>query len=343
VKCVVIQTAFLGDVILTVPLLQKLAASPSVEELAVVAGPVGVEFLATQGVADRLIDYDKRGKDAGPRGLAGAVRRIRAVGADVAIVAHRSFRSALLPFLASVPSRVGFDESGGRCLLTRRVRYRGLPHEIDRIAALAGPAGLGPVEAPLPLRLSVPGPGEAEVARSLDDTGGGRGLLVVAPGSRWATKRWPPERFAEAAARLAGEAGLRVVVTGGPDDRVAADAVARGVGEDAADLAGGLSLGGLLALVARASLVLSNDSAAAHVAAGLGTPVVAIFGPTVPGQGFAPRGEAVRIVGADLPCRPCGRHGGEHCRLGTHACMEEVTADAVVDAGRSLLAGEVRS
>jgi heptosyltransferase-2 len=83
-------------------------------------------------------------------------------------------------------------------------------------------------------------------------------------------------------------------------------------------------------------VVLSNDSAAAHAAAGVGTPVVAVFGPTVTDQGFAPYSEAAAVVGVDLDCRPCGRHGHDACPLGHHACMERVTVDAVVAEARRL-------
>jgi len=103
------------------------------------------------------------------------------------------------------------------------------------------------------------------------------------------------------------------------------------------DAVGRADVGEWLGLTARAGLVLSNDSAAAHAAAGVGTPVVAVFGPTVTGLGFAPYSEAAAVVGVELDCRPCGRHGHDACPLGHHACMERVTVDAVVAEARRLL------
>ncbi len=142
VRCVVIQTAFLGDTILTLPLLDLLRDSANVTWLGVLAAPEGAELLRLQGAADAVMEWDKRGEAAGSRGPHAPSVRSAAARADAALVPHRSFRSALLPALAGVPERVGFDESGGRLLLTSSVRYGGRDHEIERVAALAACVGV---------------------------------------------------------------------------------------------------------------------------------------------------------------------------------------------------------
>jgi heptosyltransferase-2 len=192
----------------------------------------------------------------------------------------------------------------------------------------------------VPFELRVPEGSDETLAGALSELGvpEGRPRLVVAPGSRWATKRWLPARFAAAARRLADELSADVFVVGAEDDVDEGALVARDAGDDSYDLTGAVPIGQLLALVAGSALVLSNDSAVAHIAAGLGVPVVTVFGPTVPAQGFAPYTDRARVVEAGLDCRPCGRHGSDSCPLGTLECMELVSVDDVVTAARELLA-----
>ena len=341
-RCVVIQTAFLGDAVLTLPLLDLVRRSGRAEWLGVLAAPDGARFLRLQDVADDVISWDKRGGEGGPIGTLAVVRRLREAGADVALVPHRSFRSALLPALAGVPSRVGFDESGGRAFLTRRAPYRARQHEIERIASLAEAVGVPVPDGGVPFSVRVR-PDDTERAERFLEAEGvapGRPVVLVAHGSRWRTKRWPPERFAEAAATLASDLGGVVAIAGAPSDRSSAAAVAGRLASAPVDAVGRLDMGGWLALVRRASILLSNDSATAHVAAGVGTPVVAVFGPTVPGMGYAPYSVRARVVGTDLGCRPCGRHGHDACPLGHFGCMLGVSVDAVVAAARELLTGQ---
>lgn len=329
-RCLTVQTAFLGDIILTVPLLSLLRGAAGVEASAVVTTPVGAELLEDQAVVDDVIVYDKRGCDRGLGGLlraGGAARRWRP---DCVLLPHRSVRSAILARLSGAPRLVGFDESGGRWLLTDVVPYHRRPHEVERIAELGVAIGLPAPASPVPFRLRVPPAAADSVERRLREQGtpGGRAVLV-APGSRWPTKRWPAERFARAAGTLAERLGGPVVLVGGPEDREVCARAREAVGEGAIDLCGELALSEWMALIARGAVLLANDSAAGHVAAGVGTPVVTVFGPTVPEQGFAPYSSAARVASADLDCRPCGRHGGLRCRRGDLACMDAVTAGDV--------------
>ncbi len=335
-RVLVIQTAFLGDVMLTLPLLSLLRVTGVATSLAVLAAPAGARFLETQNVIDEIIVFDKR---AGDRGLTGTIRAARACNKfrpEAVLVPHRSFRSALIAWLMRAPRRIGFDESGGRMFLTTTVPYCARDHEIERIASLAEVLGATLPEGRLTFRIHVPGDAARRVAALLAGGIGASRMAVLAPGSRWATKRWPAAAYAALADRLASS-GLGIVLAGGDDDCEASAEVASLAKTDVLDLTGRLDLGEWLALVAASAIVVSNDSAAAHVAAGVGVPVVAIFGPTVPAQGFAPYTDIASVVGSDLECRPCGRHGADRCRRGTLQCMEDVSVDAVYDAALELL------
>jgi heptosyltransferase-2 len=146
--------------------------------------------------------------------------------------------------------------------------------------------------------------------------------VVLAPGSRWGTKRWP--YFAELARLLAHP----VVIIGGPEDEALAQAIVAVAPERCHSVAGHAGLRASAAIVERAALVVSNDSVALHLATALDRPVVALFGPTIPAFGFGPLGNDP-IVEQPLPCRPCSSHGPATCPLGHHRCMREIDAARV--------------
>jgi ADP-heptose:LPS heptosyltransferase len=152
-------------------------------------------------------------------------------------------------------------------------------------------------------------------------------FVAVAPGSIWGTKRWP--RYADLVGQLAGP----VVVMGSAADAPLADQVVAAAPDRAHSAAGALTLRQSAALLERAALLVTNDSAPLHLATGVGTPAVAVFGPTAPSQGFGPMGPRSAIVERHgLWCRPCSPHGPMTCPMGHHACMESIGVDRVLGA-----------
>jgi heptosyltransferase-2 len=141
-----------------------------------------------------------------------------------------------------------------------------------------------------------------------------------------------PDGFAQVIRNLRDRRGAQAILLGSPADREICFQIAQQAGGDIPIAAGELSLLPTAALMERCRLVLSNDSAAAHLAAAVGRPVVAIFGPTVPDFGFAPFGEEHMVVQRQMDCRPCGPHGGRRCPRKTLACMKEISAEEVMDA-----------
>lgn len=156
--------------------------------------------------------------------------------------------------------------------------------------------------------------------------------MVIAPGSIWGSKRWP--YFGELAGGLA--ARVPVVTVGGPDDAAVGEEIIRAVGRAggrAVNGCGKLTLRQSAALMGRAELLVTNDSAPLHIATAMGTPIVAVFGPTLPEFGFGPlRSGDVALGVAGLDCRPCSRHGPPRCPLGHHRCMRDLAPDVVATA-----------
>jgi len=334
VDILVVQTAFPGDVVLTLPMVQRLARARPGTSIDVVTIPATAVLLEGHPDVRSVIEYDKRGRDSGPGGLLRLARRLKSGGYESAIVPHRSLRSALLVRLAGIPVRIGFDNSAGRFLWTAKVGYRPADHEILRNLSLLGPLGVetSGIEAP---RLYPSAEEKARVDEFLRGReGGGSGpVAAVAPGSVWATKRWPEDRFADLVRELDG-AGWTVVLVGGPADaplcaRIAATARGRGI----LDASGKFSLAGSAELIGRARVLVCNDSAPLHLAGAMGVRVVSIFGATVPSFGFGPIGAEDVVIETDgLACRPCGIHGGDRCPIGTFDCMVQIGPRRVLDA-----------
>lgn len=322
-RVVVIQTAFLGDVVLTTGLLSFLAERHGAVD--VVTTHAAAPLLETHPAVRRVIGYDKRGAERGNSGFwkkAGQLRRERYARA---YLPHRSLRSAALAFGAGIPERIGFAGSAGSFSHTRSIPRPATGHEAERILALAEP----PSGTRARISLGLSDADRAEAGAWLEAHQVGESFIAVAPGSIWGTKRWPG--YADLISRLEHP----VVVVGGPEDRELAELLVRAAPARVHAAAGALSLRASAALLARAALLVSNDSAPLHLATAVGTRVVAIFGPTVPQFGFGPRGETDRIVElAGLSCRPCSPHGPAVCPLGHHRCMRDLRVEVVMEAVR---------
>jgi heptosyltransferase-2 len=328
----VVQTAFLGDVVLTTPLLEALAARHGPVD--VVTTPAAAPLVETHPAVRRVIAYDKRGTD---RGLAGLVRLARALKAEryeAAYLPHRSLRSAALAWLARIPRRVGFGD-GWPLLYTEVQRRPPNGHEIDRLLALA-PALTGAAIAPAKPTLVTSHADRAATDTFLREHGIGSdtAFVALAPGSIWGSKRWP--YYEQLAPRLAVRAAI--VTVGGLEDAPLGESIVKAVAEGggrrkAVNACGALTLRQAADVIDRAALLVTNDSAPLHFAQAVGTPTVAIFGPTVPAFGFGPRGPRDRVVEVvGLMCRPCSAHGPRSCPLVHHRCMRALTMDAVLQA-----------
>jgi heptosyltransferase-2 len=338
----VVQTSFLGDTVLTTPLIEELARRGPVD---VVARPDAATLLAGHPAIRDVVVFDKRGRDRGRRGLAALVERLRtrADGSPrpiaAAYLAQSSLRSALIPRMLGVPRRIGWATSlPGRLLYTTRVEVPAGIHFAERAWRLAF-EGREPT-GPMPLPSLAPSTGDEgavdAMLRGALEAGDVRPLVVLAPGSVWATKRWP---YFGALVRKYGHA-FRFAVIGGPADRSLAEEIAHEGGR-LLDATGHLSLLGSAALIRRAAAIVTNDSVALHLASAMNTPTVAIFGPTVPAFGFGPLASASRILQRDeLTCRPCHHHGPPTCPLGHHKCMRDLLPESVSDALVELLDGD---
>ncbi len=292
--------------------------------------------LWTMTPVDRVLPF------AFSRGIKGArdrlrfARELRRESFDTAIVFPNSFDSALVPWLARIPERVGRPTDGRSLLLTKRVprpenlRVAQQPvHYLHLIETWLG----RPINAVMKARLRVPDDVKervAETRQAWPET-----IIGLNPGSTYGSaKRWLPERFADIAARCRRELNAHVVIFGGPGDIAACQEVYDYVvrrDADAADwcsnLAGKTTITELAGWLEQCACLVTNDTGAMHVSAAVGTPVVAIFGPT-DWTSTAPLGDNHQLIKTDVECAPCMKR---ECPT-DHGCMKSITTDQVWDA-----------
>jgi len=333
------QTAFLGDAVLTLPLLRALKDRfPEAEIDFFVRSGVESVF-AGQPEITRVRPFAKRG---GQKSLSAAVRlgwEIGREGFDLWISTHTSLRSALVAGATSIDRRIGYAKPWfNRFVHTETVdrRFTELA-EIERLMELARPLG---IRGPAPkAELVLPVEARDAAAAFWRESGFGRPVLGIHPGSTWPTKCWPVEYFSDIV-RRAVESGVHVLVFAGPGEEAVAGRVIDGALADPArvtNLAGRLTLPQLAAYLGRLDAYLTNDSGPMHLAWTQDVPLVALFGPTVKRLGFFPRGANSTVLEADVPCRPCGLHGPKKCPEGHFRCMMDLTPDRVWDALKAKL------
>lgn len=327
-RLVVRAPNWLGDAVMALPALA--AMRRHVTGTLVVAARPSVSTLfeeQTDVAPDELITVEP----------AEEARQLRSLGADTILLLPNSFRSAWSANRSGIRQRWGYRGSGRSWLLTRAVRPpRGPVHQARYYLELVRALG---IDAPDDVPRLRPRPATLERADALLRDAGipaGAHMVGLAPGAAYGhAKRWPPDRVAQLIVRLAGH-GLVPVLVGAAADRETGRAIESSLPRDVrvANLIGRTTLRGLVGVLARCATFVSNDSGAMHVAAALGVPLTAIFGPTDE-RGTAPLGPNARdVIVRDVFCRPCMLR---ECPI-DHRCMKRITVNDVMESVEKNLA-----
>jgi heptosyltransferase-2 len=336
-KILVRAPNWVGDVVMATPALRALRRAHPNAEIVL----EGRRFL--EGLVDGLGSVDRFVADpgGGVRNLLGRARALRSTGFDWAVLLPDSVRSALGPFLAGVRVRAGYARDPlRRALLTLSLdvpRERGKRVPVSMIERyLRITRALGCVDRGEALELPVQEGARGRVAARLEANGidSSEPLLVVTPGASFgSSKLWPVEHFARACDGIARDLGLRTVLAPGPGEEAIAAAIAEGMASPAANLAEPpTTLAELVALVARARLVLTNDTGPRHIAVALHRPVVTLMGPTDP-RHTAHLLERQRVLREEVDCSPCHH---KICPI-DHRCMTRLTPERAAAAAKDLL------
>ncbi len=328
----VVRMSSVGDIVLTEPVTAALRSAYPDARIGFIVKRKYADLVASNPAIDTVHLLD----DSSCSALRRLCREVRAGGYTAVVDLHRNARSFVLTVCSRAPLATAYRKRElGDSLRVRLGRrpFRAFRKTVERYLDALAPLGLRPAYRKPRFYLS---PTDTEwAARYLDELGLARGAYAaVVPGALWPTKRWPPGRFAAVASALVAEFDLNVLLLGSMSERKLCDDIAGNAGTGVLVAAGETKLGQMAALIESARIFVGNDSGPMHIAAALGTPTVAIFGPTDPGQFDFEDNE---IVYADLDCSACSFYGTKVCKLGHWECMQSLSSELVLAAARRLL------
>lgn len=331
----VVRTAYVGDVVMTLPILKALKAKFPQAGITFLTSRSALPLLENIPSLDAVLAYDpfwfyKTGFAA----WFDFIRKLRRQRFDLVIEARADIRDlALIVFFCRARYKVSYAVGGGAYLLTHVVDYPGLTHKVDYHLHIASYLGCSLTELDSGLYLSA-----AEIERgqqTLVDKGVAGSFIVVHPGSRLFLKRWPLLRCAALCDELIEKYQRPIVFVGAPSEIEIVETIQAAMHHETVSLAGRISLRELAAVLGKADVFICNDSAPMHIAAAMQTPTVAIFGPSKSRE-TGPYGVVCRVVEKEMVCRTsCDENS---CRFASfHACMEQITVSQVMSAAAELL------
>jgi heptosyltransferase-2 len=336
-KILIRSVNWVGDAVMTTPAIGVIRRHYPKTEITILANPIVAPLFSPHDWVDRVIVFDRAGRHKGVTGRLRLAGELRRESFDLAIILPNSFDSALVPWLAGIPVRLGKNSDGRGLLLTGRYspgKDVVISHEVHYYLDLLRHFGIAGDSGGLQLFCSL---AEEETANQRlagygiteDDF-----LVGINPGAAFGSaKRWYPDRFAEVATRLAAEWNAKIVVFGGPSETGISAEISRNISGTCIDLVGKTGMRELMALIRRCNFFVTNDSGPMHIAAAFGVPTVAVFGSTDHAT-TSPYSDRAAIVRKDTPCAPCKLR---ECPT-DHCCMTAVTADDVVQAALKLVA-----
>jgi len=322
---------WIGDAVMTTPAIGMVREFYPHAEITVLANPLVAEVFSPHDWVDKVMVFDRTGAHQGVGGRFRLASELRRRSFDLAIILPNSFDSALVPWLAGIPVRLGKGSDGRSLLLSGRYsegKASPLRHEVQYYRNLVRHFGITGKDV-LPRLCTTPD--EDRAAEGLLAAGGiaaEENVIAINPGATYGSaKRWYPDRFAEVARRLAAEWRAKVVIFGSPGEAGIAADIERRLGGACLNMAGKTTVRELMALIKRCNFMVTNDSGPMHVAAAFGVPLAAVFGPT-DHTGTAPYTTRAAIIRKDTACAPCKLR---ECPT-DHRCMTAITADDVVAA-----------
>ncbi len=327
---------WVGDAVMTTPALGLIREYFPDAEITLLANPAVAALFTPHNYIDKTVIFHRNGIHRGIGGRLRLARELRANRFDACFILPNSFESALVPWLARIPKRLGKSSDGRGLLLTDTFRetpaQNTTRHEVEYYLNLLHSFGIE--GAPPPPRLCITDRERESANHRLagfnikpDDF-----LIGINPGAAYGSaKRWYPERFAEVGRRLWQTWNARCIIFGGPNELEMAAAIEQRLDGNGINLAGKTTMRELMALIERCDYFITNDSGPMHIAAALGTPLTAIFGSTDHTTTSPYTSNAV-IVRKEIPCAPCKLR---QCPK-DHQCMLAVTVDDVVTASINL-------
>ena len=293
-KILIIHTAFIGDIVLSTPLIQKLKDLYPKSEIDYLTLPTNQSVLYNNPNLNEIILYDKKGKDKGIKGFLKVLKILKQKKYDYAVIPHRFIKSILLAKLAKIPDIVGFDVATGSSLLDKKVHYDMKKHEVERLLNLVEYEG-----EKIPVRIYPAKENFVKIEKMLTISGytgkKEQKLILVAPGSQRPEKMWPIEKYREVIQKLKKNKNYFIGITGSKSEKELPLNFEKD--KNVIDFRGEISLVEFGALISKADVVVGNDSSPIHIASGFEKPfVIGIFGPGKRSLGFFPWTEKSNVI-----------------------------------------------
>ena len=293
-KILIIHTAFIGDIVLSTPLIQRLKDMYPESEIDYLTLPTNKSVISNNPNLNEIILYDKKGKDKGIKGFLKVLKILKQKKYDYAVIPHRFIKSILLAKLAKIPDIVGFDVATGSSLLDKKVHYDMKKHEVERLLNLVGYEGKK-----IPVRIYPAKENFVKIEKMLTISGytgkKEQKLILVAPGSQRPEKMWPIEKYREIIERLKKNKNYFIGITGSKSEKELPLNFEKD--KNVIDFRGEISLVEFGALISKADVVVGNDSSPIHIASGFEKPfVIGIFGPGKRSLGFFPWTEKSNVI-----------------------------------------------
>jgi len=323
-KILIVQTAFIGDVIIITPLIRAIKELYPGALVDVMVIPQTGSILENNPYINNVLLFDKRKNKI--TAFIKTLLRLRKEKYQIIFTPHSSMTTALLIYSAGIPTRVGFDRWSSRKYLTHKVPHIEGIHKTRKILELLKPFSEKTFSNQTELFPSAIAQQKAHKSIAELKTKTNK-LIALAPGSVWFTKKWPTEHYKILAEELV-QNNFGIILIGSKEEMAICNEVLPN--KNGINLAGKFSLLESAALVKECDLMICNDSGGLHIANAMETDLFAFFGPTVQSSGYFPFRENDFVFDREMECRPCGSHGGKSCHLKHHECMKKIYPEEVL-------------
>ena len=335
-KIVVVQTAFIGDAVLTLPMLEVLAKNNPDAIIDIVTIPKTSEIFQASPFVNEVIVYDKRNTHKGFKALLSFARMLGNKGYSYIVAPHRSLRTSLLVLFTGIKESVGFNNSSFSIVYKHLVDYPYELHEVARNISLVSTNGAEKYSSYLPMML-FSDESKKKIDFFISSIAKDKKIIAIAPGSVWKTKRYPVEHFLSLVRTLISKNYL-ILLIGSEVEFKLNEEIQKSADNNCVNIAGRHSILETIYLLTKCNLLITNDSAPTHFGMAADIPVLTIYCSTVPDFGFFPyTGKSGTISLNDLPCKPCGIHGYDVCPLSHFNCGQKLLPEVVLAKTDTLL------
>jgi predicted lipopolysaccharide heptosyltransferase III len=329
----IIKLRYIGDVLLATPTVRAIKAAQPDVRVTMMVNRGTEDVLSGNPDLDEIVVLDKGSLAAQWQLIAG----LRSRRFDTVIDLTDGDRSAFLSWISGAPVRIGFNDEHrwrGRCYTQVVQPVPGVQHRIDRDLEALKPIGIQAGSKDLQLWLTPEEANSADQLLDQLDVQRSQSIVLLQPGARYWFKAWPPERFAELTDRLMSQYGCHVLIGGGDQDIDLAQQIQQMAKSRPIIMAGRTTIKQFAAIAQKSALFIGSDSGAMHIASAVGTPVVALFGPSSPRE-WGPKGAHAEALYKGVDCRACFH---PTCERGEQNCMKQITVEDVVGAVRRVVA-----